>query len=225
MLSEKKQKKNNRKAQKSNGENRARSFSDTSSASLEKLIHEQHPLPLQSLSVNQLADSQSWAELDIKNPAQSSETVSVTTGDHMAGGFMFMDGEIDSGWDDDPLTMEFHGVDPKFINENDDEGGDPPNGKASLTQAPIKQFHFPPTIDEAHKAYQTIGFKDSDLDWITQEQFEQMKHLCYTFWIMQKEEPNVLKWMNASLSTAAYYGKGTYLAQNLCSWVHSYIQD
>ncbi|KAF9439620.1 hypothetical protein P691DRAFT_769280 [Macrolepiota fuliginosa MF-IS2] len=150
----KKQKKNNGKAQESNKENRPRSLSNTSSASLEKLTHEQHSLPLQSLSINQLAHSPSWAKLEAENAVQSSDVAIATAEDHIDRGFMLADGEIDSGWDDDPLTMEFCGVDPEFNNENDDQSDDE---KVSPTQAPIKQFHPPPTIDEAYEAYQNIG--------------------------------------------------------------------
>jgi hypothetical protein len=60
---------------------------------------------------------------------------------------------------------------------------------------------------------------------VVQEHFEQMKHFCYTFWDMQKENPSSSQWMSASLTTAKYYRKGPYLAHCLCSQVHSFIKN
>lgn len=137
----------------------------------------------------------------------------------------------DEGWEDKGIT-EVLPQHSELIEESDDEEVPEEGNKDKKGK-----FTFPPTADEAYQAYINIGeilkprrrdglgFESPVLDRITHERCEQMKHFCYTYWEMQKDESKRSKWCLASLKTAKYFRKGSYLARNLRNWVHAFIKD
>lgn len=103
----------------------------------------------------------------------------------------------------------------------------------------VRQFYFPPSIEEAQRAYTDLGnvLKPSTkngqgfrhpkpgLDKIVAEWLSAMKLFCFNYADMQKKKPNSPQWQAASLQTAKSLGGNTYMAQSLCEWTCVFIGD